>query len=118
MLSQQNRLKRTEEINQVFRRGKGFHSPFFSAKYTFREGNVPSRLAFSFGKKYLLKAVARNRLKRLIIAELQQKPDFFELGVEAVFFLANHSNIYDKKGFQVSVESFLQKVYNGGKPEK
>lgn len=116
MLSQQNRLKRADDIANVFRRGKGFHSPFFSVKYLPREDKVTdTRLAFSFGKKYLLRAVSRNRLKRVLIAELQKVPDFFLTGLDVVFFLTKTITTEDKKELTYSVESFLKKVYNGDK---
>lgn len=115
MLSQQNRLKRADDIASVFRRGKGFHSPFFSVKYAEREAEQATRLAFSFGKKYLLRAVARNRLKRIIIGELQKVPDFFTLGLDVVFFLTKPVSLKDKKELQESIESFLKKVYNRDK---
>lgn len=118
MLSQHNRLKRADEIATVFRRGQGFQSPFFSAKYLLRLRESSSRLAFSFGKKHLLQAVLRNRLKRTIIRELEKEPDFFSLGMDVVFFLAQPVSLENKEGLQKSVESFLKRVYNKGKLEK
>lgn len=108
-------MKRADDIASVFRRGKGFHSPFFSVKYAEREAEQATRLAFSFGKKYLLRAVARNRLKRIIIGELQKVPDFFTLGLDVVFFLTKPVSLKDKKELQESIESFLKKVYNRDK---
>ncbi len=111
MLSQHNRLKRADEIADVFRRGQAFHSPFFSVKYSQREGQADTRLAFSFGKKYLLRAVRRNRLKRLIISELQKVPDFFTLGLDVVFFLAKPGNVENDQALRQSVGDFLKKAY-------
>lgn len=111
MLSQHNRLKRADEIAEVFRRGQTFHSPFFSVKYSERNDQKDTRLAFSFGKKYLLRAVRRNRLKRMIIGELQKVPDFFVLGLDVVFFLTKPVSMEDTKERRQSVENFLKKVY-------
>ncbi len=116
MLSQRNRLKRADDIASVFRRGKGFHSPFFSAKFASTEGQTDTRLAFSFGKKYLLRAVRRNRLKRMLIGELQKVPDFFNFGIDVVFFLTKSVSLDNKEGLRESVENFVKKVYTEGKP--
>lgn len=115
MLPQRNRLKRADEIADVFRRGKGFHSPFFSAKYVKREGDASTRLAFSFGKKYLARAVRRNRLKRILVSELQKVPDFFLLGIDVVFFLTKPVTLDERGSLQESMEIFIKKVYNRDK---
>ena len=115
MLSRHHRLRREGDIQAVFRRGKGFHSPFFSVKYLARTDGTHTRLAFSFSKKYLLRAVRRNRLKRLIIGELQKSPEFFLLGLDAVFFLTKPSVLRDKNELRKCVENFLKTVYTKGK---
>lgn len=111
MLSQQNRLKQADEIASVFRRGKGFHSPFFSVKYAPREEGSDTRVAFSLGKKYLPKAIQRNRLKRRIIGELKTHPEIFVLGLDMVFFLTRQPELGQKQLVRESVENFLKKVY-------
>lgn len=115
MLSQQNRLKQADEIASVFRRGKDFHSPFFSVKYAVREGQLDTRVAFSLGKKYLPKAVHRNRLKRRIVGELQKTPQFFVLGLDVVFFLSKPLSLENKQELSQFVENFLKKVYTRDK---
>lgn len=112
MLPQSNRLKQPDQIAEVFRRGKSFHSPFFSVKYLVNSENK-SRLAFSFSKKHLILAVQRNRLKRMLIAELQKSATFFTLGVDTVFFLTGSVSLQDKKELAKSVEALLNKVAAG-----
>ena len=109
MLPQSNRLKQENQITEVFRRGKSFHSPFFSVKYAINS-EKNTRLAFSLSKKHLTLAVHRNRLKRMIITDLQKSVTFLSLGVDAVFFLTGSVNVKDKKGLAKCVESFLNKV--------
>lgn len=110
MLSQQNRLKRADDIAKVFRQGTGFHSSFFSAKYSQRLGGEPTRLAFSLGKKHVPKAVDRNRIKRMIIGELQKVPDFFTIGVDVVFFLTKSVSSQERQNLKESIKSFLKSV--------
>lgn len=121
MLSSEQRLKKSEEITEVFRRGKGFQSPFFSAKYLFSAKNASSRLAFSFGKKYLPKAVHRNRLKRVIVSELQKVPDFFSLKADIIFYLSKPTDFHAqnaKKDLKQSIDRFVKALYTENKQEK
>lgn len=113
MLPQESRLRKKDDIEFVFRVGKTWHTPFFSIKYTSSPSRdqLPSRAAFSFSKKYLKKAVIRNRLKRRISGNLQKKPEFTNLGLDLVFFIAKESPFPKKGGVAKELGNFFKNVY-------
>ncbi|MBI2041398.1 MAG: ribonuclease P protein component [Candidatus Nealsonbacteria bacterium] len=63
MLSKENRLKNTKEIELVFKKGKGFKAGFLFLKLV-RNDLKTSRFAFVVSKKAVPKATDRNRIKR------------------------------------------------------
>ncbi len=51
----------------------------------------------------------------MLIGELQKVPDFFNLGIDVVFFLTKSVSLDNKKELRESVENFIKKVYTEGK---
>jgi ribonuclease P protein component len=116
MLARKHRLKKNEEINVVFQKGGVWHTPFFSAKFLVQPNEeLPLRAAFSFGKKFLRKAVERNRLKRRISSELQKYETFLAQPVDVVFYLPSQKPTPNQGELQKAVESFVKRVYTGYK---
>ncbi len=73
------------------------------------------RAAFSFGKKFLRKAVERNRLKRRVSSELQKYETFLEQPMDIVFYLPSKKPTPSQEELQKAVESFVKRVYTGYK---
>lgn len=63
MLPNINRLKKTKEIEQVFKKGKGHKEGFLFLKIAKNNLNA-SRFAFIVSRKVAKKAVLRNKIKR------------------------------------------------------
>lgn len=116
MLPRKNRLKSHTEIDEVFQKGELWRSPSFSVKFLRRESEVPlMRVAFSFGKKHLRRALDRNRLKRRLTALLTEPAENARQSVDLVFFLQKPGNLPEKEDLQRELENFLSKLYNSFK---
>ena len=115
MLSKESRIRNQKEIESVFRIGKTWQTPFFSIKYSKSASSqeFPSgRAAFSFSKKFLKKAVQRNRLKRRISGHLEREDHFRISGLDLVFYLPAEKPFPKKGEVKKELEKFFQKVYN------
>lgn len=114
MLSQENRLKKGEDIHRVFRHGKTFLvSQGLLVKVINRNNQKPlasswCRVAFSFSKKHLPRAVDRNYLRRLIVRSLVGKQN---VAVDMVFFLTAKPIFEQKEDIESGVARLMQKVY-------
>jgi ribonuclease P protein component len=116
MLPQRNRLKKKNEIEQVFRVGKTWHTPFFSLKYLSSDSSKPLlRVAFSLGKKFLSRAVERNRLKRRIVEKIARYTELSTTNLDIVVFLRQKSALPTEKELEKVVAEFFEKMYNGYK---
>ena len=78
MLKRKNRLGKTVEIQKVLARGRNFFNPFFTIK--FLPGQNDKRFTVVVSAKVFKKAVARNRLKRIVREHLRQHLDQFKNG--------------------------------------
>lgn len=78
MLHKKNRLVKADDIQQVFTRGRSFFNPFFTIK--FLNGGTQKLFTVVVSTKVFKKAVARNRLKRLIREELRKNLGSFKTG--------------------------------------
>jgi ribonuclease P protein component len=116
MLPRKNRLKKATEIDEVFRKGRLWQSPSFSVKFLIREGEAPRmRVAFSFGKKYLRRAIDRNRLKRRLSEAIALYAAEARIAVDAVFFLQKAQNPPEQAILSQEVENFVSRLYNSFK---
>lgn len=83
MLKKTFRLRKKEDFAKVFRFGKPLFFKSYGCKFLPNTaGN--DRLGFSFGKKYLKKAILRNRLRRRIVGVYNKSYNFN--GLDVVFF--------------------------------
>jgi ribonuclease P protein component len=92
MLKKGLRLRKKEDISQVFRRGKLIFFNEIGCRYLFRAtreivpNSNPLRVAFSFSKKHLPLAIQRNRLRRVLSEAIFQLKDEWPENVDIVFF--------------------------------
>lgn len=104
MLKKAFRLRKKEDFAKVFRFGKPLFFKEYGCRYAYNQ-QENDRLGFSFGKKYLKKAVFRNRLRRRIIGVYQNKGYNFK-GVDIVFFLIKPLSQTNR----TDLEEFLEKI--------
>ncbi len=64
MLKKENRLGKTSEIQKILSKGKGVFNPFFTIK--FLPSSNEKKFTVVVSVKVFKKAVARNRLKRIV----------------------------------------------------
>ncbi len=78
MFSKQNRLAKATDIAAAFARGRSFFNPFFTIKF-FSQGSQ-KRFTVVVSTKVFKKAVARNRLKRIVREYLRKNLATFKKG--------------------------------------
>lgn len=76
MLAKASRLAKDQEIKQVFARGRGFFNPLLNLKHL-SSVSPTVRFAFVVSTKVSKKAVARNRLKRILREFVRQEQKNF-----------------------------------------
>jgi len=69
MLPQKYRVKREQEFASIYRRGRKLSSPTLQISYIPTDQNI-SRFGFVVSKKHAPRIVDRNRLKRILRAEI------------------------------------------------
>ncbi|PSO44833.1 MAG: ribonuclease P protein component [Parcubacteria group bacterium SW_4_49_11] len=72
MLASHRRLRRPVEIQDVFRTGEAFFSPYCKVVARNSPDREESRFAVIVGKKAAKKAVTRNRIKRRLRAAIRE----------------------------------------------
>jgi len=78
MLKRANRLAKSKDIASAFARGRTFFNPFFSIRFLSRPGE--KRFTVVVSTKVYKRAVARNRLKRLVREYLRKNLEKFKNG--------------------------------------
>jgi ribonuclease P protein component len=84
MLKKVNRLAKARDIQKVFSRGRAFFNPQFGIK--FLPSSKPPRFTVVVSTKVFKKAVARNRLKRVVREYLRKHLTKFPGGDYMVIF--------------------------------
>lgn len=85
MLSAQNRLKSSKEIEYVFSHGFSAQSGFLFLK-CLKNNKETTRFAISIGKNFSNLAVKRNRAKRVLREEIKKILPFCKTGYDVVIF--------------------------------
>ncbi|MCW1888046.1 MAG: ribonuclease P protein component [Candidatus Moranbacteria bacterium] len=104
MLKKSFRLRKKEDFTRVFRSGKPLFFKPFGCKLV-QNDQLNDRLAFSFSKKHVKRAVMRNRLRRRISA-LYLKEEYNFKGKDIVFFTTEAVQKIEKS----TLEAFLKKI--------
>jgi len=104
MLKKAFRLRKKEDFAKVFRFGKPLFFKEYGCRYV-KNSQENDRFGFSFGKKYLKKAISRNRLRRRIIGVYQNRGYNFK-GVDMIFFLTKPVD----KPNKADLEEFFAKI--------
>lgn len=83
MLFFANRLKKKKDFEKVFEQGKGFKENSLYLKI--KENNLEQpRFGFAVGKKFSVKAVERNKIKRKLREVVKKEIPNFKKKVDAV----------------------------------
>lgn len=107
MLKTHQRLRQSRDITHVYKNGKRCvapHGVFFV--YRKKNDKAPSRWAVVIGKKYALKAVARNHVRRIIQAALRDHATAVE-GYDIVVGYTKKEQVLSYKDAVEDVEYFL-----------
>ena len=98
-------LKKTKDINRVFKAGRGFKEGSFLIKFVRNDSNV-SRFAFVAGLKVSKKANQRNKIKRRIREIIKANLLVIEPGFDVVITVLAGA---DGKSFQ-EIEEAMKKL--------
>lgn len=83
MLPQKFRVKRDEDFGLIYRRGRKLSSPNLQISYLSRDQNL-TRFGFVVSKKHTARIVDRNRLKRILRAEINSRRNLVVPGYDVV----------------------------------
>lgn len=86
MLNKNNRLRKTKEIETVFKSKKSFYSDFFGVK-AIRNNLEVNRVVIIISAKISKKAVDRNKIKRRIKAVFIKENSKMEQGFDCIIIL-------------------------------
>lgn len=86
MLSEENRLRKEKEIEQIFKLGKSVFDPLCGFKFL-KNNQITSRFAVVVGTKVSKSAVIRNRLRRQIREVLRLNLGAIKTGFDFVFIV-------------------------------
>lgn len=83
MLPKKNRLKKTKDIDRVFKDGKGYREGFLFLKLVKNNLDV-FRIAFIVSKKVASKSNVRNKIKRMLREAVGARLSEIKTGFDAV----------------------------------
>lgn len=83
MLPQKYRVKRDKDFGLIYRRGQKLSSPHLQVSYLSRDQNL-TRFGFVVSKKHVARIVDRNRLKRILRAEINSRRGMIVPGYDVV----------------------------------
>ena len=107
MLPKKNRLRKTRDIEKVFKNGKTCKDGFLFLKF-FKNSLPASRFAFVVGQKISKKATTRNRIKRSIRKAISNQMLNIKPGFDGVWVVLKNPD--DLKSTETVVKKILQKA--------
>lgn len=112
MLPQENRLKKKNDFDKVFKRGQGFKQDFLYLKI--RKNNLKSsRFGFVVSKKFSKKAVIRNKIRRRLSELIRKKLPEIEKRIDGVIIVMPGA----ENNFQ-ELEKTIDKLFEQAKYEE
>ncbi len=107
MLARQYRLRKQNEFDQVFKKGKTVNSAFLVLKFS-GNGLGNNRFGFLVGSKIFKKAVLRNKIKRRLREAVKDLFPLIKPGYDLVFIVK--SGLIEKKYAEIKslIESLLK----------
>lgn len=109
MLPKINRLKRTKDIERVFKEGRGHKEDFLFLKLTPSHLGV-SRFAFVVGQKVAKKAVLRNKIKRWLREAARIRLPQVRAGFDVVIAAQKRTETKNFQEIEKAVDKILKKA--------
>lgn len=109
MFSKINRLRKTKEIEKVFKNGTSCRSDFLLLKF-FKNSLPVSRFAFVVGQKVSKKATVRNRIKRRIREAVKKELPNINAGLDTVWVALRGLENKNTEEIKKDVKCLLQKA--------
>jgi ribonuclease P protein component len=110
MLPKQNRLKKKNDFEKVFKKGKGFRQGFLFFKIA-KNNLKESRFGFIVSKQVSKKAVIRNKIKRRLRKLVQLNLLKIKTGIDGVLIVKPG---LETKNF-LELENLLNKLFKKAK---
>ena len=112
-LNKVERIRKSREFKEVFRRGKIINGKYFRVYWLNRcpeTVNCPyKRIGFVVSRK-AGKAVQRNTLKRLIREKFRINKEKLPEGIDIVFLAKSGSGLIERKKINEEINSILNKI--------
>lgn len=109
MLPKINRLKKTKDIESVFKKGEGYREGVLFLK--FAKNNLGfSRFAFIISKKIAKKAVTRNKIKRILREAVGARLLEIKTGFDVVIVVQGGATKSPEKEFGSLVVKLFKKT--------
>jgi ribonuclease P protein component len=86
MLPKDNRIKKKNDFELIFNKGRTFKNSFFILKVLSNDLKI-NRFAFVISKKVSKKAVERNKIRRRIVSFLEANLHNFKEGLDVIFIV-------------------------------
>lgn len=109
MLARPNRLKKKEEFQRVFKKGKGAKEDFLLLKFA-PNNTKENRYGVIVSQKVSKKATARNKIKRRIRAVIGQKTAKLKKGVDVVFVALPGLETISFQGIEGAIDRLFKKL--------
>jgi ribonuclease P protein component len=103
-----NRLRKTRDIERVFKNGKAYREGFLFFKLLKNDLTV-SRFAFAIGQKISKKATTRNRIKRTIREVAKKELPNIKPGFDGVLLALKGLETKNSKEIEDTVQQLLRK---------
>lgn len=91
MLKKENRLRKTKEIESVFKEGRSFYDQFFTLKIA-KNNLENNRLCVVISAKVSKKSVDRNKLKRRVRAIFYSQKEALSKGFDFLIIAKKETN--------------------------
>ena len=101
MLKRENRITKRKNFEEVKKKGRIFHSPLFGLLVLTTEDKV-KEFGLIISKKVSKKAVARNKVKRLLAEAIRRNLDKINEGYRMIFLVK--PSILGKKAEEIEGE--------------
>ena len=108
-LPQEYRLKRKKDFEEIKKSGQIYHASFFSVLLTRDKSQDPSLFGFLISKKIDLRAVKRNRLRRIFSEAVRVNISNINPGFK-VLFLVKKASLENQSKIKSSIIEVLIKT--------
>ena len=107
MLKKALRLQKKEDFDRIFRLGRPIFFGPLALRYSAKK-SPGFRLGFSLSKKYLPRAVERNRLRRVLSELMAEKRSEWPESADVVICLRRRPAAISKKDLDPAVSALLR----------